>query len=411
MKRVLAGVTVLGALMALAGCPIYPSNSGGGSYQVCGADACFDCPDPTYSDACVYWSCNTSGDCPYGYSCGATYSSNQYSSNGGGLACLASGTEDASTSSSACNGGCPNGYICAIANGDAACIPIGTLPVNDAGAVVPVFDASTNYSDGAAWEDAPFDATAPVSDASADAGASDGSFADVVLLVDASGSETGVLSGLCNADSDCATAGIAGPGAKCIDGLCTSQSDLCSDGTQCLAAGSVCADGVCLPTCSTSVSCPAGYACNYPIGVCTGNQGACSATAPCDNGAVCVEGHCVGPCGTGDGQAQCGVGQVCVNGGCIPDQQAQFDCPNSIDGTACTLPAGGPGICLHGDCYSGCPDGGGCPSSSPVCKSVTDNRGAYNVCGTSTDLGDQCNPAVGAYCTGATCIDGYCVTQ
>src|SRR5580698_5785614 len=114
MKRVLLGVTVLGALTVLAGCPIYPSNSDGGSYQVCDSDACYDCPDATYTDACVYWSCNSSADCPYGYSC-----SEVLVPGGGGLACLAGATLDASASGGGggCGAGCPTGSICAIENG------------------------------------------------------------------------------------------------------------------------------------------------------------------------------------------------------------------------------------------------------------------------------------------------------
>jgi len=64
---------------------------------------------------------------------------------------------------------------------------------------------------------------------------------------------------------------------------------------------------------------------------------------------------------------------------------------------------------VHGDCYVGCADAGSCTGSAPVCKEVPDNRGSYDICGTATNLGDQCNPAVGEYCTGGkVCVDGYC---
>jgi hypothetical protein len=403
MKRVLLGVTVLGALAVLAGCPIYPSNSDGGSYQVCDSNACFDCPDPSYSDACVYWSCNTSADCPFAYSC-----SDVTAPGGGGLACLASSTEDASAGG--CAEGCPTGYICAIENGATSCIPIGVLPVNDAGVVSPMVDGSViTSSDASSWEDAPFDATVPWTDGSA----LDASFADVGPVGDGATSlsdgalEAGALGALCNADSQCTT---AGSGAKCVDGLCTPQSQLCSDGTQCLAAGEVCVDGICLPTCSGSAACPAGYACDFTLGVCSGNPDACTSSSACSGGAVCVDGHCAAPCAAADAGPQCTPGQVCVNGGCIPDQEAQFTCP--IDGATCSLTGGGSGVCVHGDCYVGCSgDGGACSGATPVCKEVPDNRGSYAVCGTATDLGDECNPAFGAYCTGGQlCVDGYCKT-
>jgi hypothetical protein len=402
MKRVLVGVTVLGTLAILAGCPIYPSNSDGGSFQVCDSDACFDCPDPSYSDACVYWSCNTSQDCPYGYSCGDVATA-----GGGGLACLAATAEDASLGGG-CGSGCPNGYICAIANGGTSCIPIGVLPIDDAG-VVTNLDASIVSSDGSTtvWEDAPFDATSATSWDGGDASVADGALSGdgALLLSDgATAIEAGALGALCNADTQCSTAGA---GAKCVDGLCTPQSQLCSDGTQCLAPGEVCVDGICLPVCSASSACAAGYACDFILGVCSGNPDPCTSSASCSGGAVCVEGHCAAPCAAPDSNVECAYGQVCVNGGCIPDQEAQFTC--SIDGATCTLSGGGTGVCVHGDCYIACPDGGGCSGAAPVCKSVPDNRGSYEVCGTASDLGDECNAAVGAYCTGgALCVDGYC---
>lgn len=108
--------------------------------------------------------------------------------------------------------------------------------------------------------------------------------------------------------------------------------------------------------------------------------------------------------------AQCSSGLVCVNGGCIPDQQARFTCQN--DGNLGTLastcdPAS---ICLHGDCYPSCDvDGGACAAPGQACKSVTIPKGTYDVCGTATNLGSDCNPAVGNYCASpAVCIDGYC---
>lgn len=62
MNRLFFVVSVASAAV-VAGCPIYPDNQ---SYQVCNAQACFDCPDNTYSSACVPWPCQGPGDCSSG---------------------------------------------------------------------------------------------------------------------------------------------------------------------------------------------------------------------------------------------------------------------------------------------------------------------------------------------------------
>ncbi len=380
MKRVLLGVTLLGIAAVLGGCPIY-GDSNTGDYQVCDNTGCYDCPDPNRSNACVGWSCNTSGDCPDQYVC---------SLDG---ACVSAPQQDAGDCSV---GGCPTGYVCEVASGVAQCAPIGTIPFEDAGVedafAVPSYDASVPAEDVAVIPDSASDSLLGPETSGSEASTLDGGLAG----------EAGPLGGLCNADSQCANTG-----AKCVDGLCTEQNQLCSDGTQCLASGELCVDGLCLPTCSASVACPAGYACDFHHGVCSGNPAPCTSGATCTGGSVCVESHCAAPCGGLDSGAQCASGQVCVNGGCIPDQQAQFTC--SIDGTACSVPGGGTGTCVHGDCYAACPDGGGCPVDAPVCKQVPGNKGMYPVCGTSSDLGNQCNPAVGSYCSAGVCIDGYCL--
>ena len=184
--------------------------------------------------------------------------------------------------------------------------------------------------------------------------------------------------------------------------------------TQCLVAGESCVDGVCLPTCTAGgTPCPAGYQCDYNRHVCAVNPSPCASTMDCQGGAVCVETRCVAPCASASAEAgsQCPTGQVCVNGGCIPDQGARFTCKNDGNVGALASTCDPSSICLHGDCYPMCDsDGGGCSNPGEACKSVTIPKGTYFVCGTSTTLGSQCNPAVGTYCdTGASlCIDGFC---
>jgi hypothetical protein len=400
MKRVLLGVTMLGASAFLAGCPIYSNstddNVAYGDYEVCNGTTCFDCPDQTITSECVAWTCNTGGPsyppngpdgCPDGYSCSSTD------------VCVA---VDAGAG---CGTGCPTGYVCGLSAGIVRCISLNAADATadeggtDGPELEPTVDASVTV-DGSWALDAspppldaelPQDAT-PATDVSASDAALDGG----------GGAEGGKsLGGLCNADSECASTG-----AKCVDGLCTGQSDLCSDGTQCLAGGEECVDGLCVPTCSVSSTCPAGYGCDYNRHVCIVNPGPCTTSAGCSGGAVCVDGHCAAPCPAADSGSSCFAGEVCVNGGCIPDQQAVIAC--SIEGTACTGSSGS-GVCVRGGCYAACPDGGGCTGGDDVCKAVTGNKGSYQLCGTATNLGNDCNAAVGSYCApGSYCIDGTC---
>jgi hypothetical protein len=208
----------------------------------------------------------------------------------------------------------------------------------------------------------------------------------------------------CNANGDCSV------GGWCIDGQCVVTAQLCSDGSQCAVAGESCVNGLCVPQCSASTPCPAGYGCDFGLGVCDINPDPCTGggASSCQGGAVCVESHCVPPCGATEAGASCPSGQACVNGGCIPDQKALFSCKN--DGASGQLanscdPAS---VCVHHDCYTACDgDGGGCPATQ--CKQVTVRAGTYAICGTPTTLGSDCDFAAGAVCpSSGVCVDGYC---
>jgi hypothetical protein len=66
---------------------------------------------------------------------------------------------------------------------------------------------------------------------------------------------------------------------------------------------------------------------------------------------------------------------------------------------------------LHHSCYAACdPDAGtACPAGHPpICKNVTIETGTYGVCASAANLGSDCDPAQGKYCTSGVCIDGYC---
>lgn len=348
MKGLLLCATILGAAV-LGGCPIYPDTH---YNQVCSGECCYS------SDCGPGYACNVQGQCvPW--------------------------SDDAGTNNSAC-GACPERSLCGLVGGILQCVsPAGSSM--DASMAVPD-DSGPAIVSGDASD------AAPLPDAPADG---------------PSNSEGGSSGGLCNSDPQCGNS----LGAKCVDGLCTAQNQLCSDGSQCLVAGDVCVDGLCIPSCGGSAPpCPTGYACDFNRGVCSVNPSACNNSTQCQGGAVCVEAHCVAPCASADAGPECSTGQVCVNGGCIPDQQAQFTCKNDGSTGSLANTCGPASICLHGDCYPACgADAGACSGAGQACKSVRIPKGTYAVCASATQLGSECDPAVGDYCSNAgVCVNGYC---
>ncbi len=114
-KFALMALGLAGAAV-LAGCPIY---DGDGGHRVCDGDGCWDCPNPYYSGDCVNYTCNSSNDCPSGYSC-----QGYYCVRGGG---------DCQIS------GCPYGETCKLQGGVLQCVgngdggaPIDAGPAPDA---------------------------------------------------------------------------------------------------------------------------------------------------------------------------------------------------------------------------------------------------------------------------------------
>lgn len=383
MKRFLLAITLLSAGAALAGCPIYSDD---GNYRVCTSSGCYDCPDPSLSSACILWQCGTDTDCGSGYACQNN-------------TCVPLGSQvvaDSGPGEEACSAPpeCPVGFTCGV---DETC-HVGSCEQWGCPAGYSCFVALS--TDGAECVSS-WDAAAPADAAGSDATASD---ADASLPAPTP----------CNADGQC-----GGGGARCINGECTPQSGLCSDGTQC-SSGEACVNGVCTPHCAASNPCPIGFGCDLNRGVCSLNATVCATSADCQGGTVCVESYCVAPCAAADAGTQCPSGELCVNGGCIPNQAASFTCKNDgTTGQAATT-CDSQSICLHDDCYVQCSldggvdggsDGGGgaCSDPTTVCKQVTTAQGTFAVCGPSSELGSQCDPAVGTYCpAGSLCIDGYC---
>jgi hypothetical protein len=357
MKR-LFSIALLGVSAALlAGCPVYGGDDSSG---------------PTPEGACPgdsYWTCNNTGGCwceSVGYDAGLP-------SNGvdatvptsctrpgdcpAGYTCGAAGECELGDCSVT---GCVSGYVCELENGTLQCVGETPPPPVDAG------PPDTGFDSGVA----------------------------------------------CQSNADCPT------GDLCLDGTCVPPGNQCYDGTQC-PTGDKCVAGACTPACQTStdggvVSCPTGYACTdiddaSSSGVCTGNPTPCESNPTvCPTGTVCSQDHCVSPCGSGD---SCPSGEVCIQGGCVPNQLPNFEC--TTDGVEDNCAVGS--ICLHHSCYIACnPDGGAssCQSADQFneCKPVTASGSTYYVCGSSTNLGNECDPTDGQECSNsaAVCIDGFC---
>ena len=367
----------LGAVV-LFGCPVYSGNQG---EVVC--DSQGNCCDETTGN-CSLWNCDYDEQCPAGASCssGLCVSGNGYGSDGGYYYDAGYPYDSGTDATVDCSvTGCQAGFTCTLTNGVAQCLPTpDTGPATDTGAPDAGADTGPNFP--------PF---------------------------------TG-----CSNDSACTAE--AGAGARCLDGKCVPAANTCFDSTQCPIVGNAqeeCVQGVCTPSCANGASCPTGYSCDPGgTGVCTGNPSPCGAAdggTACGSGLTCVDEHCVPFCTQADGGSgngfqtfTCsGTGLVCVDNGCIPDQSPQFIC--STQGQQDTCHTGS--ICLNHSCYIACSlsDAGDAGSTCKTadnfneCKAVSTSTGTYDVCGSSTNLGNQCNPTQGINCSSpAICIDGYC---
>lgn len=288
-----------------------------------------------------------------------TYSCSTSSDCAAGYSCYSDGYCRADSDVGDCTrSGCDVGYTCLLQGGAAICV-----------------DSSTIGRDGG-----------PSSDAGTDAG------------------------GTCHRDSECSVAG-----AKCLNGTCAAPASQCSDFTQCVS-GSQCVEGVCTPTCSDSKPCPTGYGCDGN-GVCTLNPTPCTESGnECTGGKTCVEERCVDPCTPGDdGGSTCAGNLVCIDGGCSINETPSFVCDvEGEPGTGAPKSCAVGSVCIHHNCYITCSADAGnddCKTSDAfnVCKQVTSASVAYSVCGSATNLGNECDPTAGKSCIQPkVCIDGFC---
>lgn len=349
MKRAVSFVLFGLGSAVLFGCPIYPAER---DHRVCIGSDCYACPDPHYSGSCSAWMCTHDLDCPSGYACNHHRRCSPVSDT--------PPSPPACAQPSDCPGGnCGADNQCHPGDCSTSGCPLGFVCKLEAGA-------------GAAPHCAPIGAGGGVGQPSS-----------------------------CQNDDDCPTPA----GSKCLSGTCVAPQDQCADATQC-PGEAACVDGACTPTCSGTKPCPTGYACDDK-GVCTENPSPCTSSSQCTDGKVCVQEHCVDPCGA---NGACAPGLVCIDGGCTPDEKPVFTCNTEGTQDACQ-----PGsICLRHSCYIACDPADGpeaCKSADTFneCKSVTTSSGTYNVCGSTSNLGTECDPTQNKHCTmPAVCIDGYC---
>jgi hypothetical protein len=212
----------------------------------------------------------------------------------------------------------------------------------------------------------------------------------------------------CDVDADCS----AVAGSICIaghkgGGTCTQPSDQCFDQSQC-DSGDKCVGGRCTVGCVANSECRDGFACDTTLKACVKAVKGCTITNDCGSAnSVCVGGACVprstgGTCTNPD--------DVWAENGCIPNQAPTFTCVQDGVQDACQASS----ICLHHSCWISCDPVTMSPCSSQAilnqCKPVTSISGQYNVCGTSQNLGNACDPTANKACTspGQICVDGFC---
>jgi hypothetical protein len=184
-------------------------------------------------------------------------------------------------------------------------------------------------------------------------------------------------------------AGQCTDGLQCIDGLCIVG---CNFTYEC-GAGAVCANGSCVPDCST-MACPAGYSCAK--GACEPDPSnpQCSTAVPCPSGEICSNGFCTNQCTT---DAQCAAGEVCnaATQTCIPDPSPKPVCSTS-------KPCPSPEVCeADGFCHYPC-------TSEAQCQLI-DNRfvACMTVCLTQEEVDPMCSLTVPCP-AGKSCISAQC---
>lgn len=436
MKRLVAHALLGLTGLILAGCPIYPQEtqcfdnydcpadyycsdrgycvrpsipSTGGSGGSAAASACSSPADCGINETCAADGKCHVGDCSFWNGCVAPY---ECVLDGYTYQCLLPGS-DASTGGSGGSTGGAGGS----SGGTGGTSATGGAAGSSGGAAGQAGNGGTAGAGGAA------EAAAPIYCGNPSDCAAGETCAPIGVCLPGTCSTIGCITGYycdgavppkcapsnsaaCIKDSDCAPLGAD---YKCIAGMCAAPADQCADKTQCPSPDThSCVEGKCITSCSLDSDCPQPMRCDMALGVCTVPATACTVTNDCgDVSKVCVDGACASKCGAG---GACDAGLVCVGNGCVPN--------NAPDLTTCTTEGVQSecqtnSICLHHSCYIACSTtpSDSCEFLEPglnVCKQVVTSTGTYQVCGSSTNLGNECDPTVGGCTSGKVCIDGYC---
>jgi hypothetical protein len=128
------------------------------------------------------------------------------------------------------------------------------------------------------------------------------------------------------------------------------------------------------------------------------NNPQCSESAPCSDGATCVNGFCTTTCAT---NADCGPGTVCDGGAhaCIPDTSPKPACSETVKCTGI-----GQECLSDGYCHYRC-------DTTDACKKIDSRFVAcdQSVCKTAEEVAPQCSLEMPCMEAGLDCISNRCL--
>ena len=354
MKHVFSFVLLGLGAAALGGCPIYSDDDR--SNRVCVGSDCYSCPDPYISNNCYGFSCYGDTDCPSGYSCASNHRCK-----------LTDGVPPSPTGTSCTKpSDCPSGSSCGADNkchtGDCSTSGCPSTFVCKLARTAPRPARRSSATPAARRPAARTTATArPLA------------------------------------------------GSKCLSGTCVRTPPISARTPRSARPARSASQGAVHALLQHQPSpAPPGTPATTRRASARATRPRAPARAQCNGGNVCVQEHCVAPCGAG---ATCPSGLVCIDGGCTPDEQPVFTC--ATDGVAGQVPGGQPlppPQLLHlVRQQTAVPDSCKSADQFNVCKSVTTSSGPHSVCGSTTNLGTDCDPTQAKNCASPlVCIDGFC---
>lgn len=230
--------------------------------------------------------------------------------------------------------------------------------------------------------------------------------ANMLVVLDTSGSMTGVPGGIFSSGTECGVdcmngvnCKVSGVQAQCAQSgrSCMSNAD-CQIGHCSLTTGATCttdADCPAVPsTCSlTGTTCSATVPCASQPSTCSATGATCDGSNPCATYATCTYGgaSCSNPGGNCPATNYC---QKAPNITCVTDG----DCPQSSSGGNCAAGGTPPSGCST---QSDCPVKTRCQVTDETCQAAADcpgpSKGRCSDTGSTCNNNNQCN-------SGATCV-------